>query len=108
MPRMPPKYYTNREQVHLPPIDRSRQKPELYRYVQAKSDPVYMHQPPPVRYRASNHYRPRPRRHDETHDPRWWYMPVNAVHGPKSRRSLIDHRQHYYSPPKWYQLPDRR
>lgn len=108
MHRMPSKYYVNREHVRLPPIGRPRQERDLYHYVQSKHEPDYVRHPPTVRYRASNHYRPRQYRHAETHDPRWWYMPINSVHGPKTRRSLIDHRQHYYSPPKWYQLPDRR
>lgn len=110
-PRFPPKYYVDRQHVRLPPIDRPQRDPSVHHYVQSERRPDNVHhsQSIPQRYRSLNHYRPRQYRHGDTYDPRWWYMPINSVHGPKSRR-WIDHRQHhyYYSPPKWYQLPDRR
>jgi hypothetical protein len=37
----------------------------------------------------------------ETYDPRWWYMPVNHVHSPKSLRLP----EYHYLPPKWYESP---
>jgi hypothetical protein len=37
----------------------------------------------------------------ETYDPRWWYMPLNHVHSPKSLRLP----EYHYLPPKWYESP---
>ncbi|CAF0857719.1 unnamed protein product [Rotaria sordida] len=42
-------------------------------------------------------------RYGETYDPRWWYMPINSVHGPKSHRQI----DYHYVTPKWYQLQNR-
>ena len=42
--------------------------------------------------------------HRETYDPRWWYMPRNSVHGPKSYQQTGSHR----APTKWYEFSSRK
>jgi hypothetical protein len=89
-----------RQHVYLPPINHYQR--QHYPYIQ----PYYYHSqhlyhPHPVHHHHTHHTY---QRHGETHDPRWWYMPLNSVHGPKSRRSAECH----YVPPKWYELPSRQ
>ncbi|CAF0777311.1 unnamed protein product [Adineta steineri] len=37
----------------------------------------------------------------ETFDPRWWYLPIDSVHAPKSWKAP----EYHYIPPKWYESP---
>ncbi len=95
----------DREHVQLPPI--IHQYPQHYPYEYIYRQPNYhhdehLHYSHPLHHHR-RHYRHH--KHDETYDPRWWYMPINSVHGPRSQRFVY---QHHYKPPKWYELPDRK
>ena len=40
----------------------------------------------------------------ESYDPRWWYMPLNSVHGPRP----LPLPTPQFTPPKWYELPRKQ
>lgn len=42
--------------------------------------------------------------YERDYDPRWWYMPLNSVHGPKHRSIQ---RDLHYRQAKWYEIPSR-
>lgn len=58
-----------------------------------QSDRNYYH------HRRCRHHRHRPKQNLETYDYRWWYMPLNTVHGPRLHRKPKQH----YVPRKWYE-----
>jgi len=97
----------DKEPIHLPPITHQHY-PYEYFPVQPNShysENLYHSHPIHDRHQSfHNHYRHR-HKHGETYDPRWWYMPLNSVHGPRSHR-FIEH--HHYIPPKWYEIPSRQ
>ena len=100
----------DKEQGHLPPIH------QPYSYYPSRCfhmQPNYhrcrhLHPIHPTHYERQSfhhhHSHHRHHKHRETYDPRWWYMPLNSVHGPKPR---IPHNDHYISP-KWYEVPHRQ
>jgi hypothetical protein len=114
----------DKEQVHLPPI--IHQPYSYYPYGCVNMQPNYHHcrhlhpiEPTHHERQSFHHIHPihherqsfqhhhnhhRHHKHRKTYDPRWWYMPPNTVHGPKSRRP---HNDHYVSP-KWYEVPHRQ
>ena len=87
--------------LRLPPIVKHARPPygseDLYRQ---SSDRYAQHF-----YSTHDHRCRKHRRRDESYDGRWWYMPLNSVHGPKR---VPQYREHRYVPPKWYELPTRR
>ncbi|CAF3317561.1 unnamed protein product [Rotaria socialis] len=118
----------HKEHVHLPSInDHSHQRHQHhpYGYVPTSSDyhfrylsnynpvdheyePLY-HNHQHSSHSHKHHHRHRHHHHHhqhhhhvkeiETYDPRWWYMPVNTVHGPKVWKSP----EYHYVAPKWYE-----
>lgn len=105
-----------REHVNLPTVNESPSKHASYEY-QLKSpnynNSEYSYQVNSIDdiHQPSYHAHPRRRHHHlyrrdpkgGTYDPRWWYMPLNSVHGPKSSQ----HMNHHYTSRKWYELPSR-
>ncbi|CAF1645664.1 unnamed protein product [Rotaria magnacalcarata] len=101
-----------REHVNLPSIAHRSHKYNPYEYY--CRSPNYNHSECSYHLNSINdktqsfHYKLDPNRyhHDpkgDTYDPRWWYMPLHSVHGPKSHRRI----NHQYIPKKWYELPNK-
>ena len=108
----PVRRYVREQPIHLPPI-----APKNYPYKYMHARPSFYHYqnfnkppppspppppPPPLQQRRQVFYQ---YNYGPTYDPRWWYMPVNTVHGPRTHHQYIPPNQ--YRPPKWYQLPTR-
>ncbi|CAF2881067.1 unnamed protein product [Rotaria sp. Silwood2] len=91
----------DRDYVYLPPINHHSDKHYSYEYDYKQSNYHHHHHHHHHHHNNNNHYRYDI--HGGTYDPRWWYMPINSVHGPKSPRRF----NHNYIPPKWYELPSR-
>jgi hypothetical protein len=97
----------NKEPIHLPPITHQHYPYEYFPVQPNSHHAENLYHSHPIHHRHQsfhNHYRLR-HKHGETYDPRWWYMPLNSVHGPRSHR-FIEH--HHYIPPKWYEIPSRQ
>lgn len=111
-----PRETYNRANIHLPPISNyhSHQR-NPYEYHDADANyhhSNYLHhsRSKPNKNQKDQlhlsldhyhyHHRYRYDHNGKTYDPRWWYMPINSVHGPKSYRHIANH----YVAPKWYEL----
>ncbi|CAF1441782.1 unnamed protein product [Rotaria sp. Silwood1] len=84
------------DDVHLPSIHNHSHKHHPYEY-------HHHHHHHHDHSIHNKHDRYRYDSNGRTYDPRWWYMPINSVHGPISQRRF----DYHYVPPKWYELPSR-
>jgi len=97
LPKTPQYVYKQPNDIEL------AQKPKTkYVYLPVIPNPKFVKKPRRVLYAYNDfcpvHQKLRLHHYGETYDPRWWYMPLNAVHAPKSRRYMelviinINHR----------------
>jgi hypothetical protein len=102
----------DREHVQLPPIIRQPHPHDSHGYHDTQPNhyqsrcfyhsQLIRHEHQSYHHHHHHHHH-RHHRHRKTYDSRWWYMPLNSVHGPKSQRSI----DYDYVPSKWYEIPRR-